>query len=38
MVGSDKNFCNVIIVCMEEYTEKLMYELADGLLSSEKNK
>lgn len=36
MVGSDKNFCHVIIVCMEQYTEKLMYELADGLLSSEK--
>ena len=36
MVGSDKNFCHVIIVCMKLYTEKLMYELADGLLSSEK--
>lgn len=36
MVGSDKNFCHVIIVCMERYTEKLMCELADGLLSSEK--
>lgn len=35
MVGSDKNFCHVIIVCMERYTEKLMCELAD-LLSSEK--
>lgn len=36
MVGSDKNFCHVIIVCMERYTEKLMCELVDGLLSSEK--
>lgn len=36
MVSSDKNFCHVIIVCMERYTEKLMCELADGLLSSEK--
>lgn len=36
MVGSDKNFCHVIIVCMKRYTEKLMCELADGLLSSEK--
>lgn len=30
MVGSDKNFCHVIIVCMERYTEELMCELADG--------
>lgn len=36
MIGSDKNFCHVIIVCMERYTEELMCELADGLLSSEK--
>lgn len=36
MVGSDKNFCHVIIVCMERYTEELMCELVDGLLSSEK--
>lgn len=36
MVDSDKNFCHVIIVCMEWYIEELMCELADGLLSSEK--
>ena len=29
MVGSDKNFCHVIIVCMERYTEKLNCELTD---------